>query len=326
MGARYDLKYYGIVGFDFRNELYRSKLDFNNVSGTMAGTLKINASSSLTTSLGSSWRPPNVAELYSLGTHQSAAAIEYGLMLDKVTNEVIESGEGNLNVEQAVKWVSTYRIQKGKLNMEISGYLNYIFNYIYLRPAGVTKNTRGIFPYFRYTQTDASFLGADISLSYPLSSKLKLNSRISLLRASDETNNDYLIFIPSNRYEVSMRYDIPAVQSWTNPYMEIRFKYVSKQYRAPRVVTMRAIIDAKEQGIDLFESDSQNFDFVDSPDGYFLTSFSAGISRPIQNSKLDIRLSMENLTNTAYREYSNRMRYYADDIGRNFSIALKYSF
>ncbi len=326
MGARYDLKYYDIVGFDFRNELYRSKLKFNNVSATFAGTLKINTESSFTTSLGSSWRPPNVAELYSLGTHQSAAAIEYGLMLDKVTNEVIEPDEVNLNVEQALKWVSTYRIQKGKLNAEISGYLNYIFNYVYLRPSGVTKNTRGIFPYFRYTQTDASFLGADFSLNYSISSKLRLGSKISLLRATDETNNDYLIFIPSNRYEVSMRYDVSTIQSWTNPYLEIRFKYVSKQYHAPRVIPIRDIIDAKEQGVDLFANDNRNFDFVAAPDGYFLASFSMGISRPIQKSKLDLRLSVDNLTNTAYREYSNRIRYYADDIGRNISIALKYSF
>ena len=91
-------------------------------------------------------------------------------------------------------------------------------------------------------------------------------------------------------------------------------------------VPMRDIIYAKEQGIDLFENDNRNFDFVDSPDGYFLASLSAGVSRPIQKSKLDFRVSVENLTNTAYREYSNRMRYYADDIGRNISIALRYSF
>ena len=326
IGARYDFKFYDIVGFDFRNELFRSKLNFSNVSATFAGTLKINPISSLTSSLGSSWRPPSVSELYSLGTHQSAAAIEYGLMLDKVTNEVKDPTDLNLKVEQAIKWVSTYRIQKEKLNVEISGYLNYIFNYIYLQPKGVTKNTRGVFPYFRYTQTDASFLGADMSLNYSLARPLELLTKISLIRASDVTNNDFLIFIPSNRYEVALRYGIPSIKSWSNPYFEIRGKYVSKQYRAPRVVPLQAIIDAKEQGVDILENDYRNFDFVDSPDGYFLTSFSTGISKSIKDSKMDFRFSIDNLTNTSYREYSNRMRYYADDIGRNLSLALKYSF
>lgn len=326
MGARYDFKFYDIVGFDFRNELYRSKLNFNNASVTLAGTFKINGTSSFTTSLGSSWRPPSVSELYSLGTHQSAAAIEYGLMLDKVTNEVLDPGDLNLKVEQAIKWVSTYRIQKEKLKVEVSGYLNYIFNYIYLQPKGVTKNTRGVFPYFRYTQTDASFLGADLSMSYSITKTVELQTKISLLRAADVTNNDYLIFIPSNRYEAAVRYGLPSIKSWLSPYLEVRGKYVSKQNRAPRVVPLRDIIDAKEQGVDLFENDYRNFDFVDSPEGYFLTSLSAGIAKSIRESKMDVRFSVDNLTNTSYREYSNRLRYYADDIGRNFSLALKYSF
>ncbi len=326
LGARYDFKFYDIVGFDFRNELYRSKLNFNNASVTFAGTLKINTTSSFTTSLGSSWRPPSVSELYSLGTHQSAAAIEYGLMLDKVTNEVLDPGDLNLKVEQAIKWVSTYRLQKEKMKVEVSGYLNYIFNYIYLQPKGVTKNTRGVFPYFRYTQTDASFLGADLSMSYSITKAVEFITKISLLRAADVTNNDYLIFIPSNRYEAAVRYGLPANNSWLSPYLEVRGKYVSKQNRAPRVVPLRDIIDAKEKGIDLFENDYRNFDFVDSPEGYFLTSLSAGISKSIRESKMDVRFSVDNLTNTSYREYSNRMRYYADDIGRNFSLALKYSF
>ena len=190
IGARYDLRYFKIVGFDFKNQLYRSEFNFHNVSATAAGTLKINPASSFTSSLGSAWRPPNVAELYSLGTHQSAAAIEYGLLLDEITNEVRSPDEVDFKAEQAIKWVNTYRVQKEKWSMEMTNYINYIFNYIYLKPRGVTENTRGIFPYFRYTQTDASFLGADLSFGYSVTKKLKLNSRISLLRAKDETNND----------------------------------------------------------------------------------------------------------------------------------------
>lgn len=326
VGARYDFRYYNIVGFDFRNQLYRSRFNFNNVSATAAGTLRISPTSSFTTSLGSAWRPTNVAELYSLGTHQSAAAIEYGLLLDEITNEVRSPDDVDFSAEQAIKWVNTYRVQKAKWNMEISGYMNYIFNYTYLKPRGVTQNTRGIFPYFRYTQTNASFLGADFSMNYLLTKQLRLNSKISLLQARDVTNNDYLIFIPSNRYEISIRYDGISNQTWIAPFMEIKLKYVSKQHRAPRVVPIRDIIDAKEQGIDLFENDTTNFDFVDSPDGYFLASFTTGISKPFLKSKLDFRITVENLTNTAYREYSNRMRYYADEIGRNLSVALKYSF
>ncbi len=326
VGARYDVRYYDVAGFDVHNELYQSQLNFNNISGTLGTTHKINELSSFTSNLGSTWRPPNVAELYSLGTHQSAAAIEFGLLLDESTNAVKDINTLNFKTEQAVKWVNTYRVQRNRWNAEVSGYINYIFNYTYLRPRGVTQNLRGIFPYFRYTQTDASFLGIDASLDYQLSHDFKINSRISLLRARDGTHNDYLVFIPSNRYEISLRYDRPVQNSWKNLYVEAKVRYVAQQGSAPRVVTVREINGAKAQGIDLFASDNRNFDFVAAPPGYALISLSTGISKPINKSMLDLRLSIDNLTNVSYREYTNRMRYYADDLGRNITLALKYSF
>ena len=325
-GARYDFRFYKVVGFDFSNQIFRSQLNFHNVSGTIGTTYTINEKSSFTSTLGSAWRPPNVAELYSLGTHQSAAAIEFGLLLDETTSQVKDISTTNFKIEQALKWVNSYRFQNNRWSGEISGYMNYIFNYIYLKPRGVTQNLRGIFPYFRYTQTDASFLGGDLSLVYQLSNHFKINSKVSLLRARDETHSDYLIFIPSNRYELSLRYDQPAMNVWKNFFLEARVKYVAHQSRAPRVVTVREINDAKAQGVDLFATDNRNFDFVAAPAGYGLISLSAGISKPIKKSMIDVRISVDNLTNVAYREYTNRMRYYANDLGRNISLALKYSF
>jgi iron complex outermembrane recepter protein len=324
-GARYDFRDYSVAGFDFSNQLYRSRFNFHNLSGTVAVTHKFRFPATITTSLGSTWRPPNVAELYSLGTHQSAAAIEFGLLLDELTNKVKQLNEINFNTEQALKWVNTFRIKRPLWNAEVTGYINYIFNYIYLRPRGITQNTRGIFPYFRYTQTDASFVGADITASYSVAPALVLNTKASLLRAKDETKNDYLIFIPSSRYEISLRHEKPVAGSLKNFFAEARIKYVSKQNRAPQVIHIQDIIAAKGQGIDLF-NDQRNFDFAEAPDGFVLGSFSSGLSIPMKEAKLEVRLSIENLTNTAYREYVNRMRYYADDIGRNFILTLRYAF
>lgn len=325
-GLRYDYRYYNIVGFDFRNNIYKSNLDFNNASGTLGGKYLINDFSSITSNVGSTWRPPNVAELYSLGTHQSAAAIEYGLLLDEETTEVKDISSTNFKTEQAIKWVNTYDFTKGPFTMELSGYINYIFNYIYLKPKGVTQNIRGIFPYFHYTQTDASFIGSDISIQYSGIKNVTLSTKASLLRAKDETNNDYLIWIPSNRVDFSARYNLPGKSNWKNFFAEGKLKYVARQGRAPRVVTIREINEANEQGVDLFATDSRNFDFMAAPDGYFLVGFSTGVSFKLNKSLMDFRLTADNLFNQAYREYTNRMRYYANDLGNNFTLALKYSF
>ncbi|MBK7649759.1 MAG: carboxypeptidase-like regulatory domain-containing protein [Flammeovirgaceae bacterium] len=325
-GVRYDYKYYDVAGFDYSNQLYKAQLSFYNASATMGTTYQLGNSSTITSTLASTWRPPSVAELYSLGTHQSAAAIEYGLLLDETTNRVKDIEEVGFKTEKALKWVNTYRYQKKKFDMELSAYINYIFNYTYLKPRGVTETTRGTYPFFRYTQTDASFVGADVSANYSFTQFLSVGSKISLLWVKDQTNNDYLIFIPSNRYEVFLRYKVPANQKGITYYTELNARYIQEQYRAPRVVPIQDIIDAKEQGIDLFEDDKKNFDFVAAPNGYFLSSVNIGFSRPIHETKIDVRFSINNLSNTSYREYTNRLRYYSDDLGRNFTLAVKYSF
>jgi iron complex outermembrane recepter protein len=325
-GVRYDYRSYKIVGFNFSNTIYRSNISFNNPSFTIGGKVHLNNHSTFTSNFGRTWRPPNVAELYSLGTHQSAAAIEYGLLLDESTSQVNDISSINFKPEKAIKWVNTYDVTRGPFSFEASGYVNYIYNYIYLKPRGITQDLRGIFPYFRYTQTNASFLGADLSLQYTGIKKWTLSSRASLLRAKDETQNDYLIWIPANRMDVSARYDVTGKSAWKNFYVEAKLNYVARQSRAPRAITVREINEANSNGINLFENDSRNFDFLLPPSEYFLVSMSTGISYKRNESRWDLRLSANNLFNRAYREYTNRLRYYANDLGSNFTLALKYSF
>lgn len=322
-GARYDYRYYAVTGFDFKNARYSETLKFQNVSFTAGATTQLNSTQSLAINVSSSWRPPHVAELYSVGTHQSAAAIEYGLLLNDSTNEVLNINDVSFKIERALKAVSTYRYQKSNLAIELSGYANYIFNYIYLKPTGITQNIRGTYPYFRYTQTDALFLGIDITADWNLSKQWKLSPKASLIRASDERNNDLLVFIPSNRYELAWRFEEPNQLPLKRFFAELKVKYVARQSRAPRTITARQIKDASEAGVNLFENDTRIFDFKDAPADYTLVNGSIGFSLDRDKTRYDFRLSAENLFNQSYREYTNRFRYYADDLGRNFMISVK---
>ncbi len=323
LGARYDYRYYSVAGYDYKNALFRSSINFNNLSATAGATVRLREGETLNMNLSSAWRPPHVAELYSVGTHQSAAANEYGFLLNDSTNEVLDIDDVSFKTEQALKFVSTYHRQWNRFTLEVSPYANYIFNYIYLRPTGITQNVRGTYAYFRYTQTDALFLGLDITGVWQIHPLLKISPKVSLLRASDERNNDYLIFIPSNWYEIALRYEKPTVGIWKNLFVESKTKFVSRQYRAPRVVTVREINEAQEQGKDPFVNDHSNFDFTEAPDGYLLWNVAAGISLKSDKSRYDFRIGSENVLNTTYREYTNRFRYYADDLGRNFVISVK---
>lgn len=325
-GARYDWRSYRVAGFDFMNRLFRAKNHFHNISGTLGARYQINAGQAVSGSVATTWRPPNVAELYSLGTHQSAAAIEYGLLLDETTSRVRPLTDTHFSAEQALKWVSTYTRRSARSQLEISGYANFIFNYIYLRPAGVTETLRGVFPYFRYMQTHALFAGLDANYNFAFGSHWSVQNRISILRASDVSAGDDLIFIPPNRAEVALRYEKSSWGSWTNFYLEAKPRYVFRQTRAPRVITVAEILDAKESGVDLFATDTRIFDFLAPPPGYFWLAGAVGISRKLKGSRLDVRLAVENALNQPYREYTNRMRYFADEIGRNFTFSASWAY
>jgi iron complex outermembrane receptor protein len=228
--------------------------------------------------------------------------------------------------EQALKFVTTYDKQWSDFQLEISAYANYIFNYIYLKPTGVTRDLRGVYPYLRYTQTDALFIGLDVSGTLNLGPNIRMQPKVSLIRASDERNHDYLIYIPSNRYELSMRYEEPSKFALSDFLVELKGRYVARQSRAPRVLTVGSIIEAFDRNENIFEHDPSNFDFVAPPDGYFLLSLSSGFSLHSGKSRYDFRVAAENILNSSYREYTNRFRYYADDPGRNFILSVKHSF
>jgi len=324
VGVRYDLRHYAVAGYDYKNSLFRSDLFFHNVSATAGATWELKKNQSLSFNLSSAWRPPSVAELYSSGTHQSVAAIEYGLLLNDSTTEVMDIKDVTFKTEQGFKGVSTYQVRGERLQFEASVYGNYIFNYIYLRPTGITKTLRGPLPYYRYTQTDALFVGADLSAVWHISSDFKVTPKATFLRASDERHDDYLIFIPSNRFEIAFRYEKPIFFRFNNFFFESKFKYTAKQGRtSKRIITARQFNEASEQNVNLFEQDQSSFDFMPAPQGYFLWNVSTGVSIKTDKVRYDFRVAAENLLNTSYREYTNRFRYYADDLGRNFIISIK---
>ncbi len=325
-GVRTDYRYYTVAGRDYLNQVYKDQFDFSNVSATLGATHKVKKNGFFTTGLSTAWRPPHVAELYSQGTHQSAAAIEFGLLLDESTNEVREFSTVDFKNEKALKWVNTYGLTTRNTQVELSAYVNYIFNYLHLRPEGITQDVRGTYPYFRYRQTDASFVGVDMLLNQTLSRYLSARAKVSLLAATDVSNDYYFIYMPSNRMDVMMRYEHPLQGVLANGFIEMGVNYVAKQNRAPRVVSIEEIEDAKAQGINLFETDNRMFDFVEAPDAYMLAYVTLGSTVKLGEKKLDVRISCDNLLNTSYREYTNRLRYFSDEVGRNVSFSLKYSF
>lgn len=311
-GIRYDFKHYLVKRFDENNVLQKPEFDFNNFTGSIGALLFLKDNWTLRTNLGTAWRAPHVNELYSEGLHHGTATIE--------------EGNDSLRSENALKFIATINRQVQRSNFEVSAYYNYIKDYIYLRPEEVALTIRGAFPVYKYRQTNASFIGLDADYSYQLTNSVLVRSKLSLIRAMDVKTDAPLLGIPPGQFEMGLEKRFKSSKLF-EPFVGIDAVLVAEQGNAPRVVTISEIIDAGLEGKDLFDEDQSMFDILPPPPAYFLVKVDAGFSLPFSNNRqMDFFLTVDNLFNTNYRNYLNRFRYFADDMGTNVSLRINYNF
>jgi len=289
-GLRYDyrqLTTYRIVSREKETNIF----DFHNASGTLGAGRNLNGRWSVRLNLGTAWRAPNVSELFSNGVHHGAAAYE--------------EGDATLIPEKALNAIGSARYATDKLTVEVGGYYNYIRDYIYLKPqAEPVLTVRGAFPYFKYTQTDATFKGIDVNVDWKLNRYLSWGSKMTYLRVNDVRNDSYLVNIPANRWENQLKSTWQEVGRWRKMSVSLSNRWVGEQRRVPPAS-----------------------DFVPPPAGYSLWSVQARGTLPLtEKRELELTFTVDNIFDTAYRDYLNRFRYYADDMGRNISLRARYVF
>ena len=67
-------------------------------------------------------------------------------------------------------------------------------------------------------------------------------------------------------------------------------------------------------------------DFSGPPSTYHLVGLSATATRTLGKNELRVGLQANNILNTAYRDYMDRFRYYADARGTDVTFWVRYSF
>jgi iron complex outermembrane receptor protein len=219
--------------------------------------------------------------------------------------------------ELSRKWINTMQYTSQRVTADFSVYYNDIRDYVYIRPTGTRLTVRGYFPVFQYEQTDALLTGADAALKWKVTDRVTINSKFSYIYARDNRLDDVLIFIPPAQFENGLTYSVPEVGKLKDFYVGVSVPVTLEQTRAPMA------IDPEEIGT---EGPDRIFDFAPAPGAYALLNARLGFKVPIAEHSININLSGENILNTSYRNYMNRLRYYAEDVGSNFILRVSYSF
>ena len=298
----YNTDFSTIIIEDFGSQLLTNPVfNFHNIAISTGLSYKINSKQQIRINYSLSQRTPNPAELFSDGLHHSAARIELGDL--------------RIKQETSNRVGTSYTFENKKLSFNIDTYINSIKNFVQITPFGTEQTIRGAFPVWNYTQTNALLLGIDVSAQYKLCQYWQLNHTAAFIKGRDTKAKKHLIDMPAYRTTNALQYNN---KKWLNFNTFLESEWVLRQNNYPNF------------NFETFNPTTQETVLVDistPPPAYHLLNFRSSITVPIsKKTNLDIALNVTNLLDTTYREYLNRLRYFADDLGRNFTLQLKLNY
>lgn len=248
-------------------------------------------------------RNPNPSEFFSDGLHHSSG--------------MIELGDLRLEQEKSNKISTSLQKKWEKVKINLNPFLNYIEDYMFLKPVGFETTIRGAFPVWEYQQTNALLTGIDFNSEWQISEHWQHRLLLTYVNGRDKTNNDAIIDMPpltlNNRIQFSKK-------EWNNLTLELQSEMVFRQTQFPDNNFTTNIIE--------------NGDFVPvevdistPPPAYHLLHFTSDFQFKVTDHSLaTLGFSVYNILDTPYRDYLNRQRFYADELGRNFQIQLKINY
>lgn len=298
LGVRYDNIVQRVVTISrtISRDLIRYENTFHNFTASGGYTWRLQDNTSLSLNLGYATRNPAINELYSFGLHQGVSGIE--------------EGSPNLQVERSLKTTLGLKSSaEEKFSLETLFYAQGVNDYIFLNPQDRFMLTiRGAFPVFKFEQTDAFLLGFDVVGKFEFTHGWHTQLKYSFLRGFDLIQELSIINIPSNNLRFNTTYELPKAirigsQMLENVELEASYQYVFRQNQI-----------TGEQ------------DFALPPEAYGLVGLKASANFPLRKARLRLIARAENLLNVAYRDYLNRQRYFADDLGRNVVLGVSLIF
>jgi len=293
-GVRYDAKNIDTRRLKFNGDTLDYNFSFSTLAASVQAQYRPSAPWSIQTGISLSTRAPYVNELLSDGIHHGTATYEKG--------NIFLKPERSLNSTAGVR----YDAPSKKFSADWQVYANYIHDFIYQqpRPDEPVLTIAGAFPLIEYTQTNALLYGTDLALTAKILPRLEWEGKLSILYAKDRSRNDWLIWMPANRYTNELTYQFKDKGRWKDSYISASWQHVDRQRRVP-------------------DETNGKQDYKAPPAAYDLIALNASTTVKAGSVPLTFGIGVQNLLNTRYRDYLNSMRYFTDEQGRNIGFRLR---
>lgn len=274
--------------------------DYHAVSATAGLLVSRNNTSEFKANYALSQRAPNPSELFSDGLHHSAARLELGDL--------------HINKETSHKLAFSLTGNRQKWGYSLEPYANYIKNFILLEPSGVEFTLRGAFPVWNYRQTNARLYGFDASAYIHWTSNWESTIDFSMVKGIDRENKEALINLPGPVVRNRLLFREAA---WNNLEIGLESTYVWRQNETPP--NIEVFSPSEQQAVVLAINTP--------PAAYHLLGLRSSLKFPLSGAlRLTTGLTISNVLDVTYREYLNRQRFFADELGRNIILQLKLNY
>ncbi|PRX56117.1 TonB-dependent receptor [Flagellimonas meridianipacifica] len=298
----YDQVFPEIVVEELENQILTNpQLNFYNASGTLGTTYSFGNDYNLYFNYSIASRAPNPSELFSEGLHHSASRIELGDL--------------RFDSEIGHKVSMTFQRDNSLFSFSVNPFINSISNFIVIEPTEIRQTIRGNYQVWEYRQTNAQLLGVDVDAFYAFAKNYRINSQFSLVKGYDRNRDEPLISMPPLNIKNEIVYQ---KTEFNNIRLSLQSEYYFRQNEFPN------------NNFEVFIPETETMELVDvstPPEAYHLINFNSSIDFKVnKKSTLTVGFGISNLLNISYRNYLNRLRFYADDLGRNFLLNLKFNY
>lgn len=292
-----------IIGEEGQQWYTNPVFSYHNFSGSAGTRYQMNDKWNWYSNIGMTSRNPNPAELFSDGLHHATGQIELGDL--------------RLKREIALKMSTAFNYASNGFAFEINPYVNLINDFKILIPTTIILSNRGPFPVWEHRQVDARMFGVDVTGDYDFAANWNWHSTAAFVYGQDITNDRPLIDMPPLNLNNTISF---KKESWNHLVLGLKNETVFTQHRYPNNDFYVDVLDSGEPVSTLVQISKP-------PKGYSLLHFNSEMSFDVfEKSKMTLGFTVQNLLNTNYRDYLNRIRYYSDDLGRNFRVQLKLNY
>jgi iron complex outermembrane receptor protein/hemoglobin/transferrin/lactoferrin receptor protein len=305
-GARMDVRTVDAVENERTTDADELDNTYTTLSGAVGASYAFGDGFAVATNLSSGFRAPSIFELYASGVHGGVAAFQVG--------------NPDLDPERSYSADLSFRARRDRVTAEVTGYVNAINNYIFLRNTGETNEGSGL-PVFAAGQTDAVIPGVEATVEASVQPWLQVGGSAAILDGTgdglgDDGGDSDLPLLPANTISGFARWVPADTERLRNSHVKVEVKRALDKDAAGRFEPFSQFDGGFGPPFGTASTKAYSVINVEAR-----TTLHLGLGAP-----LTFTVGVDNLLDETYRDFLDTYKGYALSPGRDVRFGLTTSF